>query len=224
MERAIHVRYDLNVTSCYKAILMKYTVIQAAKITGKSRQTIYRHIDAKPISVTQDDDGNQLIDASELIRVYGNDINFGALEEKGDKSETVAKPENVTPAQQDVTPSNDTSLKVMELTTKLEVMKEQLNSKDNETEFLKKLLEEEKAERKAANNLLEDHQGKESKWDQQFRAIEQRLANQEKQAKERAENEEKLLNENKRIKQAYSKQKKALDAEKNKGFFQKLFG
>ena len=55
---------------------MKYTVIQAAKITGKSRQTIYRHIDAKPISVTQDDDGNQLIDASELIRVYGNDINL----------------------------------------------------------------------------------------------------------------------------------------------------
>ncbi len=206
---------------------MKYTVIQAAKITGKSRQTIYRHIDAKPISVTQDDDGNQLIDASELIRVYGNDINFSALddkEEKGDKPETVAKPENVTPVRQDVTPSNDTSLKVVELTTKLEVMKEQLNSKDNETDFLKKLLEEEKAERKAANNLLEDHRGKESKWDQQFRAIEQRLANQEKQAKERAENEEKLLNENKRIKQAYSKQKKVLEAEKNKGFFQKLFG
>ena len=75
---------------------MKYTVIQAAKITGKSRQTIYRHIDSKPISVTQDDDGNQLIDASELIRVYGNDINFGALDDKageGDKAETVAKPE-----------------------------------------------------------------------------------------------------------------------------------
>ena len=88
----------------------------------------------------------------------------------------------------------------------------------------KKLLEEEKAERKAANNLLEDHRGKESKWDQQFRAIEQRLANQEKQAKERAENEEKLLNENKRIKQAYSKQKRALEAEQNKGFFKKLFG
>ena len=206
---------------------MKYTVIQAAKITGKSRQTIYRHIDSKPISVTQDDDGNQLIDASELIRVYGNDINFGALDDKagqGDKTETVAKPENVTPVQQDVTPANDTTLKVVELSTKVEALKDQLSAKDDETEFLKKLLEEEKAERKAANNLLEDHRGKESKWDQQFRAIEQRLANQEKQAKERAENEEKLLNENKRIKQAYSKQKKVLEAEKNKGFFQKLFG
>ena len=123
---------------------MKYTVIQAAKITGKSRQTIYRHIDAKPISVTQDDDGNQLIDASELIRVYGNDINFGALddkEEKGDKPETVAKPENVTPVQQDVTPSNDTSVKVVELTTKLEVMKEQLKTgKELEEEWAQALV------------------------------------------------------------------------------------
>lgn len=206
---------------------MKYTVIQAAKITGKSRQTIYRHIESKPISVTQDDDGNQLIDASELIRVYGNDINFGALEdkeEKGSDTETVTKQPSVTPVQQDVTPSNDTNLKVVELTTKVEALKEQLSAKDNETEFLKKLLEEEKAERKAANNLLEDHRGKESKWDQQFRAIEQRLANQEKQAKEREAREEKLLNENKLVKQAYTKKKRELEEEQNKGFFKKIFG
>lgn len=203
---------------------MKYTVIQAAKITGKSRQTIYRHIESKPISVTQDDDGNQLIDASELIRVYGDSLNFDALNEKTEENETVTKQPNVTPVEQVVTPSNDTQIELVELNAKVEALKSQLQAKEDENDFIKKLLEEEKAERKAANNLLEDHRGRESKWDQQFRAIEQRLANQEKQAKEREEKEEKLLNENKRVKQAYVKKKKELEAEQSKGFFQKLFG
>lgn len=203
---------------------MKYTVIQAAKITGKSRQTIYRHIESKPISVTQDDDGNQLIDASELIRVYGDSLNFDALNEKAEENETVTKQPNVTPVEQVVTPSNDTQIELVELNAKVEALKSQLQAKEDENDFIKKLLEEEKAERKAANNLLEDHRGRESKWDQQFRAIEQRLANQEKQAKEREEKEEKLLNENKRVKQAYVKKKKELEAEQSKGFFQKLFG
>ena len=203
---------------------MKYTVIQAAKITGKSRQTIYRHIESKPISVTQDDDGNQLIDASELIRVYGDSLNFDALNEKAEENETVTKQLNVTPVEQVVTPSNDTQIELVELNAKVESLKSQLQAKEDENDFIKKLLEEEKAERKAANNLLEDHRGRESKWDQQFRAIEQRLANQEKQAKEREEKEEKLLNENKRVKQAYVKKKKELEAEQSKGFFKKLFG
>ena len=74
---------------------MKYTVIQAAKITGKARQTIYRHIESKPISVTLDDDGNQYIDASELIRVYGDNLNFEAATQSEGQSETVTKPQNV---------------------------------------------------------------------------------------------------------------------------------
>ena len=57
-----------------------------------------------------------------------------------------------------------------------------------------------------------------------MKALESRIANQEKAEKERQEREQKLLDENKRIKQAYSRQKKELEAEKNKGFFKKLFG
>ena len=203
---------------------MKYTVIQAAKITGKARQTIYRHIESKPISVTLDDDGNQYIDASELIRDYGDNLNFEAATQSEGQSETVTKPQNVTPMLQAETPSNDTQIELIELKAKVESLKAQLNAKEDENDYIKGLLEEEKAERKAANNLLEDHRGRESKWDQQFKAIEQRLANQEKQAKEHAEKEEKLLNENKRVKKAYSQKKKALEAEQNKGFFKKLFG
>mgnify|MGYP000226921199 CR=1 FL=1 len=54
--------------------------------------------------------------------------------------------------------------------------------------------------------------------------LEQRLANQEKAAKEREEKEQKLLDENKRIRQAYSQQKKALEEEKSKSIWKKLFG
>ena len=73
--------------------------------------------------------------------------------------------------------------------------------------------------------LLENkEQGREGGWEKSMRGLEQRLANQEKAAKDREEREQKLLDENKRIKQAYSRQKKELEAEKNKGFFKKLFG
>ena len=41
---------------------MKYTVNEAAKIVGATRQTIYRHIESKPISVEKDENGNLIRD------------------------------------------------------------------------------------------------------------------------------------------------------------------
>ena len=52
--------------------MAKVSVAEAAKITGKSVKTIYRHIDTGKLSSSQDDNQVKSIDISELQRVYGN--------------------------------------------------------------------------------------------------------------------------------------------------------
>jgi len=54
----------------------KYTITAAHRITGKSRTTLQRHLKSGKLSCTEDHDGNRLIDASELIRVYGDACDF----------------------------------------------------------------------------------------------------------------------------------------------------
>jgi hypothetical protein len=49
----------------------KLNMSQAARAAGKSRKTLYRHIDAGKLSVEKDATDNPVIDVSELQRVYG---------------------------------------------------------------------------------------------------------------------------------------------------------
>jgi hypothetical protein len=71
----------------------RYTITAAHRITGKSRTTLQRHIKQGKLSTTHDDDGNKLIDASELIRVYGDDCDF-SREEGGTGSADHAAPQS----------------------------------------------------------------------------------------------------------------------------------
>lgn len=48
-----------------------FNISQAAKLTGKARSTIQRDIKTGKLSATHGDNGTPVIDASELIRVYG---------------------------------------------------------------------------------------------------------------------------------------------------------
>lgn len=50
--------------------MAKVSVSEAAKLTGKSVKTIYRHIDTGKLSSSQNDNGSKSIDTSELQRVY----------------------------------------------------------------------------------------------------------------------------------------------------------
>lgn len=47
------------------------SITEAAKVTGKSRPTIYRHIKEGRLSTAATHSGEQQIDTSELLRVYG---------------------------------------------------------------------------------------------------------------------------------------------------------
>lgn len=49
---------------------MKLSISEAARRAGIQRQTLYRKIKAGAISTVQGDDGQQLIDLSELARIF----------------------------------------------------------------------------------------------------------------------------------------------------------
>lgn len=50
---------------------MQLTITEAAKVYGKQRKTLYRHIKAGRLSCSFRGDGHRVIDLSELIRCYG---------------------------------------------------------------------------------------------------------------------------------------------------------
>ena len=78
---------------------MKMNISQAAKAVGKSRKTLYRHIDAGKISVEKDATDSPVIDVSELQRVYGRvdiDVTTNDVGQKDtvSQSATPSKPAN----------------------------------------------------------------------------------------------------------------------------------
>lgn len=190
----------------------KYSISAAHRITGKSRTTITAHINSGKLSVTEDDDGNKVIDASELIRVYGDACDFGVESQETKREDKAAVSIAKTP------------------------------QAEPDTHFIKELLENERQERKRerdllqkqidnlqdslklaqeghnrATLLLEDKSGDSNQWQAAISAIESRVANQEDKVKEEQDRAQKILRQNQAL-------KKALDEEKNKSFWQKLFG
>ncbi len=63
--------------------MTKYSISAANRITGKSRTTISKHLASGKLSCSEDEQGNKLIDASELIRVYGAACDFSREEGAG---------------------------------------------------------------------------------------------------------------------------------------------
>lgn len=51
--------------------MAEISVSKAARMAGKGRSTIQRHIKEGKLSAGKDESGNPVIDVSELIRVYG---------------------------------------------------------------------------------------------------------------------------------------------------------
>lgn len=123
--------------------MAKVSVAEAAKLTGKSVKTIYRHIDTGKLSSSQNENGSKLIDISELQRVYG-DLKI--------------KNENVIESQMSHTENqNDTQIRQL-LQQENELLKKLLDEKENHITSLKQamlLLEhKEQPKRKNVSNWL----------------------------------------------------------------------
>lgn len=72
--------------------MAKHSISEAAKLTGKARSTLHRHLKDGKISKERDADGQPVIDTAELVRVYG------PLQAQ-DSSDTVAIGQHATPIQ-----------------------------------------------------------------------------------------------------------------------------
>lgn len=105
--------------------MAKVSVSEAAKLTGKSVKTIYRHIDTGKLSSSQNDNGSKSIDVSELQRVYGH------LE---------LKYENVIDSQMaDAENQNDNQARQL-LQQENEMLKKLLDEKENHIASLKQAM------------------------------------------------------------------------------------
>lgn len=191
----------------------QYNITAASRIAGISRNTLKAHMAAGRVSSTKNNAGEKLIDAAELIRAYGNDLDFSQ-----------ADPENHAPATKLVpAPAINSQISAHELSSlqkQLDIInkerereREQLQER---IEHLQKSLDTALDGNKRMTLLLEHHQGG-GELEKQFRGLEQRLANQEKSRKEFEDFKNRSRAERIRLKQE-------LEAERNKTVWQKLFG
>jgi len=109
--------------------MSKHTISEAARLAGKHRSTIQKHIKEGKLSKIVDDEGNPYIETSELLRVYKN-IRAGDIDSNSDTSTNL----------QAATPSS--TAKIEELETKLELEK----AKREHTEALLRKTEKSESE------------------------------------------------------------------------------
>lgn len=120
--------------------MVKLNLSQAAKHVGVSRQTFYRHIEKKGISVSLDDNNRKVVDVSELVRVYGETLQ-------------VDTPSNVTTLHS-VTPQNANLDR--ELHIKVAVLEERLSGKDDLIERLEREIRDLKHKEDESQKLITD--------------------------------------------------------------------
>jgi len=188
----------------------KFNITEAAKIAGVTRKTFYQHINKKGISTSADDNGKTLIDASELIRIYGDKCKFDGDKEKIGGSFTKEAVGNTTT-------QVETKLLEQELKMTRQAKDSEISRLEDHIEALEKRISEQKSQ---FTMLLEDKRAggnEENKWEKAINAIEKRVANQESRAQNEKERADKILKQNLFL-------KKQLEEEKNKSFLKKLFG
>lgn len=219
---------------------MLVTISKASKMAGVSRATIYNDIDSGTLSVELGAKNRKMIDVSELSRVYKN---LKSPDEKDDsKSVKSDKKREASTSQQ---------------SDKVAVLQERIEAQRKQTELLESMLEREREDRrrereaskefeeyfkaqidnqaesiKNFTKLLEDQRSDKTDtnddWKKSIKALEEKIANQEKENKEKAEREAK---EREEIKQQLEEKEKlirereeALELEKHKSFIHRMLG
>lgn len=181
---------------------MKLTLGQAAKKAGISKPSLSAAIKKGRLSAYKNESGTYEIDPAELFRVYPPKANTNGLDESNSLPET--NPKNIP-----VSYRKDETLALL-----LDEKDAAIKRLEQEKEAVRQDLEDQKEQTKRMTLLLEDKSGKPDEWQQAFKALEDRIANQEQKA---SEERQKVLDQNKAL-------KKALAVEKSKTVWQKLFG
>lgn len=188
--------------NCSMMTKTNYSISAASRVTGKSRTTIAKHLKAGKLSLAESTDGAKLIDASELLRVYGDACQF----DREGGGDTKAAPIN---------PPAETSERLKQ---EIDERQRERSQYREQIEHLQEALQRSQEGHNRATLLLENQQAGGGGWEEAIASIERRLANQEADAKQKRD---KLKASAKRQIEHYKQQ---LDTELCKPFWQKLFG
>jgi hypothetical protein len=190
---------------------MKLTLGQAAKEVGISKPSISAAIKKGRLSAHKSENGYYEIDPSELFRVYP----------PKPKTNAVSEPVSFTEANPVSKPSKGAESVVLNilLAEKDKLIEEKeasIKRLEEEKGLLREDLTDQKDQTKRMTLLLENHSTKDTgdEWKSALRDLESKVSNQEKEGRDERQ---KILRQNKALKDA-------LDAEKSKSFWQKLFG
>lgn len=126
LHAATTVAYYIKRQGCYMA---KLNISQAAKLFGVHRSTVQRHIKEGKLSSESQEDGQKLIDMSELVRVYGEPKNPAT---SATVSHDDAMLQNATPNPTGATPATGV------LEQKVEMLEQQLGMVVEDKDYLRK--------------------------------------------------------------------------------------
>lgn len=201
---------------------MKLTLGQAAKEAGISKPSLSAAIKKGKLSASKNESGVYEIDPAELFRAYPKKTNTNSKA----NGEALPSPNPVSLA--GFTGKSEgkelLNLLLAEHGKLTEEKQASIKRLEQEKEALREDLEAQREQTKRITLLLENRSDGAGEWQQSIKALEARIANQEKAEKERKEREQRILQQNKQLKEAYKKQKKELETEKNKSWFKKLLG
>lgn len=204
--------------------IMKVTAKDACEMAGVSRSKLYKDMDAGHLSYTERNDAlrGRFIDVSELERVYGTLKTPDTTENTStdvNMSTAVENKKNSTPKESAIVPADLLELSVLREKVKMmeETKKAEMQTLEVQIDIYKNMVEKLEAQNKQTIKLLEDktqRQDEDSRWDKVIDGLEKKIdaqntASEDKIAK-LEENNRKLM--------------RALTNEKNKSFWQKLFG
>lgn len=173
----------------------KFTISAVHRLTGKARSTINNHIKSGKLSFVFDDDGNRLIEGSEIARVYGDLVQIssdGKFQSRTDRIEK-AKP----------TIGRDSLLLQQQLEREQKERDREREQLQETIGHLRSDLEKSQERESRATLLLENQSTDTQSWKRQMAEIEKRIANQELETR---------------------KYRKALHEERSKSFWQRLIG
>ncbi len=191
---------------------MKLTLGKAAKEAGISKPSLSAAIKKGRLSAVKNEYGVYEIDPAELFRVYPPKPEANAL----DKQEALSPPN--PQSGQGLQHNEEVLVLLLAERDKLIAEKDKtIERLAHEKTEIREDLNDQKEQAKRITLLLENKSGGAGEWEKAAKALEARIANQEKSEKKREEREEKILRQNQAL-------RKALKKEREKGFLKKLFG
>ena len=185
----------------------QFTISEINRITGKSRTTITKHIKQGKLSATQNEDDQKLVEAAELIRVYGDECDFGKASPGALKVPSSPKP---------VASGGGDHLQEALEKEREERARERRHFED-QIENLQDSLKTAQEGHNRATLLLENHSSGGGALKEALDKLAQRVDRQELTLQEEKELTLRLKRQNLRL-------KKAVIAERQKSVWEKLFG